>query len=169
MDKETKDRINKRKIAYIYLMHRMFEGNPTLMKRIMGWSEISVGDLQDWDIDYKKAVYQVIQEEDMKGVRLRDMEDVPSIKSIKEKVLRRCYSLIEETTDPAKLAVVYRTLSEFELADEKKEKSVLDAINESIKPLTPKKKERMTMLEKVRSQNYSRNETAEDNDDETDE
>lgn len=169
MDKETKDRINKRKIAYIYLMHRMFEGNPTLMKRIMGWSEISVGDLQDWDLDYKEAVYQVIQEEDAKGVKLREMEDVPSIKSIKEKVLRRCYSLIEETTDPAKLAVVYRTLSEFELADEKKEKSVLDAINESIKPLTPKKKERMTMLEKVRSQNYSRNETAEDNDDETDE
>jgi len=169
MDKETKDRINKRKIAYIYLMHRMFEGNPTLMKRIMGWSEISVGDLQDWDIDYKEAVYQVIQEEDMKGVRLRDMEDVPSIKSIKEKVLRRCYSLIEETTDPAKLAVVYRTLSEFELADEKKEKSVLDAINESIKPLTPKKKERMTMLEKVRSQNYSHQAEAEPDEEETDE
>ena len=88
-------------------------------------------------------------------MKLRDLEDVPSIKSIKERVLRRCYTLIEETTDPAKLAMVYRTLSEFELADEKKEKSVLDAINESIKPLTPKKKERMTLLEKVRSQNHS--------------
>ena len=85
---------------------------------------------------------------------LRDPDaDVPSIKSIKEKVLRRCYQLIEETSDPAKLAVVYKTLSEFESADDKKDKSVLDAINEAVKPLTPKKKEKMTMLEKMKSEN----------------
>jgi len=154
MQKEVKDRINKRKIAYIYLLHRMFESNPALMLRIMHIPNVTVEDIQDWNLDYKDAVYRTIEEEDAKGVALRDPDaDVPSIKSIKEKVLRRCYQLIEETSDPAKLAVVYKTLSEFESADDKKDKSVLDAINEAVKPLTPKKKEKMTMLEKMKSEN----------------
>ena len=160
MLKEVKDRINKRKIAYVYLMHRMFEGNPTMMKKIMGLGDITVADLQDWDSDYKDAVYQTIQEEDAKGVQLRDKdEDVPSIKSIKEKVLRRVDKIIAETTDPSRLATTYKILSEFEVADDKKEKSVLDAINESIKPLTPQKKETITMLEKMRQQNMAGGET----------
>ena len=154
MQKEVKDRINKRKIAYIYLLHRMFESNPAQMLRIMHIPNVTVEDIQDWNLDYKDAVYKTIEEEDAKGVALRDPDaDVPSIKSIKEKVLRRSYQLIEETSDPAKLAVVYKTLSEFENADDKKDKSVLDAINEAVKPLTPKKKEKMTMLEKMRAEN----------------
>lgn len=153
MQKEVKDRINKRKIAYIYLLHRMFESNPALMLRIMHIPNVTVEDIQDWNLDYKDAVYRTIEEEDAKGVALRDPDaDVPSIKSIKEKVLRRCYALIEETSDPAKLAVVYKTLSEFESADDKKDKSVLDAINEAVKPLTPKKKN-MTMLERMKAEN----------------
>lgn len=154
MQKEVKDRINKRKIAYVYLMHRMFEGNPAKMKRIMGLGDITVADLQDWDMDYKDAVYQTIQEEDAKGVTLRDKdEDVPSIKGIKEKVLRRIDKIITETPDPAKLATTYKILSEYEVSDDKKEKSVIDAINESVKPLTPKKKETITMLEKMKKEN----------------
>ena len=154
MLKEVKDRINKRKIAYIYLMHRMFEGNPTMMIKIMHIPDVTVADIQDWDMDYKDAVYQTIQEEDARGVTLRDKDtDVPSIKGIKEKVLRRVDALILATEDPARLAQVYKILSEFEVADDKKEKSVLDAINESIKPLTPKKKETITMLEKMRKEN----------------
>lgn len=152
MQKEVKDRINKRKIAFIYLMHRMFEGNPAMMLKIIKVPNLTIGDLQDWDMDYKEAVYQTIQEEDSRGVKLKDMEDVPSIKSIKEKVLRRCDELILSTEDPSKLAQVYKILSEFELADDKKEKSVLDAINESIKPLTQKKKETITMLEKMKQE-----------------
>ena len=153
MRKEAKDLINKRKIAYIYLMHRMFEGNPAMMIKIMKIKEVSVADLEDWDIDYKAAVYQTIQEEDTKGVRLRDQTEVPSIKSIKEKLLRRCDALVNTTDDPARLAQVYKILSEFETVDDKKEKTVLDAINESIKPLTPKKHEEVkTMLEKIKSE-----------------
>lgn len=173
--KELKDRINKRKIAYVYLLHRMFEGNPTKMLKIMQISGLSVGDIQDWDNDYRDAVYKTIQEEDAKGLELRDpVKDVPSIKSIKEKVLRRCDDLITETTDPAKLAVVYKTLSEFEVSDDKKEKSVLDAINESIKPLKEKKKEKMTMLDKLNKQKTAaamaaREEAGVEEDDEDDE
>jgi len=170
MLKEVKDRINKRKIAYIYLLHRMFEGNPTMMLKIMKIPETKVEDILDWDMDYKEAVYKTIEEEDAKGVVLRDPDgDVPSIKSIKEKVLRRCFNLIEETTDPAKLATVYKILSEFEINDDKKEKTVLDAINEAIKPLTPKKKEKLTMLDKMKQQKIvekKRNEMVDDEDDE---
>ena len=153
MLKEKKDRINKRKIAYVYLMHRMFEGSPAMLKRIMDVPNVSVEDLQDWDRDYKEAVYQTIQEEDARGVELKDPEkDVPSIKSIKEKILRRTEEVINETTDPSRLASAYKVLSEFEVADDKKDKSVLDAINEAVKPLTPKKKEKLTMLEKMKQQ-----------------
>ena len=153
MNKEIKDRINKRKIAYVYLLHRMFEGNAAMMLKIMGWSGISVGDLEDWNVDYKEAVYKVIEEEDAKGVAMRDpVADVPSIKGIKEKVLRRVDYLIAGTDDPARLAQVYKILSEFEVADDRKDKSVLDAINEAVKPLTPAKKDKMTMLEKMRKQ-----------------
>ena len=152
MLKETKDRINKRKIAYIYLMHRMFEGNPALMKKIMGLGELTVADLQDWDSEWKDAVYATIREEDEKGVSLREKTEVPSIKSIKEKVLRRVNTIIDETTDPSRLATTYKVLSEFEVSDDKKEKSVLDAINEAVKPLTPKKKDTVTMLEKMRQE-----------------
>ena len=153
MNKEIKDRINKRKIAYVYLMHRMFEGSPALLKRIMDVPNVSVEDLQDWDRDYKEAVYATIQEEDSRGVELKDPEkDVPSIKSIKERILRRVEEVIAETTDPARLASAYKVLSEFEVADDRKDKSVLDAINEAVKPLTPKKKEKLTMLEKMKQQ-----------------
>lgn len=154
MDKEKKDRINKRKIAYVYLMHRMFEGNPVMMLKILGSNGITVEDLQEWDSDYKDAVYQTIQEEDAKGVNLKDKDnDVPSIKHIKEEVLRRVDKLINVTEDPARLAQVYKILSEFETADDKKEKSVLDAINDSIKPLTPKKSNSVTMLDRMRQEN----------------
>lgn len=152
MTKEAKDMVAKRKIAWIYLLYRMFEGNYLKLIRTMCISGMTVADLQDWEKDYKDAVYEVIQEEDTKGVILPDQTPVPSIKAIKEKVLRRCDDLIAATTDPAKLAVVYKTLSEFEVADDKNEMSVLDAINATIKPKTEKKKGTVSMLDKMKSQ-----------------
>ena len=151
MQKETKDRINKRKIAFIYLMHRMFEGSPALMLQILKVPGISVEDLQDWDLDYKEAVYQTIQEEDSKGVVLKDPEPVPSIKSIKDKILRRLNDIAKEAVDPSKLANAYKVLSEYEESDDQKEESVIDAINKSVKPLTKKQKEK-TMLERMREE-----------------
>ena len=63
MNKEIKDRINKRKIAYVYLMHRMFEGSPASLLKIMKpRTDVTVEDLQDWDRDYKAAVYETIRE-----------------------------------------------------------------------------------------------------------
>lgn len=153
MDKEQKERVNKRKIAYIYLLHRMFEGSPALMLKIMKFPDVKIDDLEDWNIDYKEAVYKVIEQEDAKGVPMKDPNtDVPSIKSIKEKMLRRVNDIVNETTDPARLATAYKVLSEFESADDKKEKGVLDAINEIVKPLKPKEKKELTMLERMRTQ-----------------
>ena len=153
MNKESRDRANKRKIAYVYLLHRMFEGSPALMLKILRLPDATVADIQDWDSDYRDAVYATIREEDAKGVELKDpYTDVPSIKGIKEKVLRRVDTLINMTDDPARLAQVYKILSEYEVADDRKDKSVLDAINDIVKPLTPKKKEKLTMLEKMKQQ-----------------
>lgn len=153
MNKEQKERVNKRKIAYIYLLHRMFEGSPALMLKIMKFPDVKIDDLEDWNIDYKEAVYKVIEQEDAKGVPMKDPNtDVPSIKSIKEKMLRRVNDIVNETTDPARLATAYKVLSEFESADDKKEKGVLDAINEIVKPLKPKEKKELTMLERMRTQ-----------------
>lgn len=152
MDKDLKSRTNKRKIAYVYLMHRMFGGSPVQMQQIMKMPNVTIAELQDWDIDYKEAVYAVIAEEDAKGVEMRDPNsDVPSIRSIKEKILRQTEKVINETTDPARLASAYKVLSEFEVVDEKKDKGVLDAINEAVKPLTAgQKAKRKTMLDKMR-------------------
>ena len=151
MRKEIKDRINRRKIAWVYLLHRMFEGNAAMMLKVMGVSGLSPGDIEDWNKEYREAVYKTIEEEDAKGVQMRNpCENVPSIKGIKEKVLRRVDYLIASTDDPARLATVYKILSEFEVSDDKKDKSVLDAINEAVKPLTPKPKTTMTMLEKMK-------------------
>lgn len=153
MDKEQKERVNKRKIAYIYLLHRMFEGSPALMLKIMKFPDVKIEDLEDWNIDYKEAVYKVIEQEDAKGVPMKDPNtDVPSIKSIKEKMLRRVNDIVNETTDPARLATAYKVLSEFESADDKKEKGVLDAINEIVRPLKPKEKKELTMLERMKTQ-----------------
>lgn len=153
MRKDVKDLINKRKIAYVYLLHRMFEGSPALLLKVMKIPNVTVEDIQDWDKDYRDAVYDTIREEDARGVALKDPhEDVPSIKSIKEKVLRRVDQIIQETSDPARLATTYKVLSEFEVADDKKDKSVLDAINDIVKPRSEKPKGTRTMLEKMRQQ-----------------
>ena len=153
MRKDVKDMINKRKIAYIYLLHRMFEGSPALLLKVMKIPNVTVPDIEDWDRDYRDAVYETIREEDARGVEMKDPHnDVPSIKSLKEKILRQVEAVISETTDPARLASAYKVLSEFEVADDRKDKSVLDAINEIVKPMTPRQKERMTMLEKMKQQ-----------------
>ena len=152
MLKEQKDLINKRKIAFIYLMHRMFGGSPALMLKVMKFKDVKVGDLEDWDVDFKEAVYKVIEEEDAKGVPMKDPNaDVPSIKSLKEKILRQADKVIAETSDPARLASAYKVLSEFENADDRKEQGVLDAINDIVRkgPGRPRK-EGKTLLEKAR-------------------
>lgn len=156
MDRETKNMINKRKIAYVYLMHRMFEGSPALLMKTMKVTGLKLDELEDWDRDYRTAVYETIKEEDARGADIKDPDhDVPSIRSIKEKILTRVEQVIAETTDPARLASAYKVLSEFEVADERKDKSVLDAINEAVTPLTQKqkeKREKKTMLDKMREQ-----------------
>ena len=155
MRKDVKDMINKRKIAYIYLLHRMFEGSPALLLKYMKIPNVTVADIQDWDKDYREAVYDTIREEDAKGVEMGDpRSDVPSIKSLKEKILRQVELVIAETTDPARLASAYKVLSEFEVADDKKDKSVLDAINDIVRkgPGRPRKDGPKTILEKAMQQ-----------------
>lgn len=168
MLKEKKDLINKRKIAYVYLLHRMFEGSPALMLKVMKFKDVTVADLEDWNVDWKEAVYKVIEEEDARGVKMPDLEEVPSIKSIKDKALRQMNEVVATSSDPARLAQMFKILSEFEGVDEKKEKGVLDAINEAVKPRTPAKKEKTLkdrMLDKARERTAPAEEKEDDGQD----
>lgn len=153
MLKSIKDRIAKRQIAYVYLLHRMFDGKASTMLTIMKIPEVAKEDILKWDREHKEYVDKMLEEDRAKNVAplLDSVGDVPSIKKIKEKVLRRCDTLIQETTDPSKLATVYKILSEFEAQDDKREKTVLDAINESIKPIATKK-EKFSMLDMLKKQ-----------------
>ena len=167
MDKARKDLINKRKIAYVYLLHRMFEGAPALMLKVMKFKDITIADLEDWNIDYKEAVYKVIEEEDAHGVEMGDpVRPVPSIKSIKDRTLRRMNDIIDATDDPARLATVFKVLSDFDEADDKAGKNVLDAINEAVSPRSEKSGPKpKTMLTRMRKNLITPSAPAEDPDD----
>lgn len=150
MRKKTEERIKKRKIAYVYLMYRMFGGAPDKMLEVMAPKDVTMKDLVDWDVEFKEQVFGIIQEESPNADM--DSESVPTIKSIKEKVLKRTNALISTTDDPARLAQVYKVLSEFESTDERKEKSVIDAVNENVQPLAKKDEETpVTMLDVLRA------------------
>ena len=88
---------------------------------------------------------------------------------LKEKILRQVELVISETTDPARLASAYKVLSEFEISDDRKDKSVLDAINDIVAPKPGRpKKEAKTMLEKIKQEKYTPD-TREESEEETNE
>ena len=124
--------MERRSFAYVYLLYRLFDGNQSEMLLTMEKVVPDADTLKEWDNNLKEAVSHTIEKENESGPK--KPAEVPTIKSIKEKVLMRVDNLIAATTDPARLAQVYKTLSEFEGADDRKEKSVVDAIGESIRP-----------------------------------
>lgn len=151
MRKKTEERLKRRKIAYVYLLHRMFGGSPEKMMEILATKDFTRKNLQDWDEELKEEVLGIIRDEDSCGGG-EGAGDVPTIKSIKEKVLRRTNSLISTSDDPAKLATVYKILSEHESADSKREKSVVDTVKENVKPLFKKDEEKpVTMMDVLRA------------------
>lgn len=153
MSKKTEERIKRRKIAYVYLMQRMFGGSPDKMMTILTPKDFTKKNLQDWDEELHAQVFEIIQVENTIGAGEGDAGSVPTIKSIKEKVLKRTNMLIATTDDPARLAQVYKTLSEFEATDDKRERGVVDAVRESVKPLAAKDRETpVTMLDVLRAE-----------------
>ena len=132
MTSKHKQRMERRSFAYVYLLYRLFDGNQSEMLLTMEKVVPDADTLKEWDNNLKEAVSHTIEKENESGPK--KPAEVPTIKSIKEKVLMRVDNLIAATTDPARLAQVYKTLSEFEGADDRKEKSVVDAIGESIRP-----------------------------------
>lgn len=82
-----------------------------------------------------------------------DNTEVPSIKSIKEKILKRINNLVNDAQDPARLAQAYKILSEYEGTDDKKgKKSVIDAVMDNVKPMTKEDEATpVTMLDVLRA------------------
>lgn len=131
MKKERRDLTGTKQYAYVYLLHRFFNGRLNEMAAALELPELKK-DIPEWEKSFKDLVMNRIADEGRRGAPKDEQPDVPSIKSIKEKILRRCDALINATDDPARIAQVYKILSEFEAKDEKKAISVVDAINESI-------------------------------------
>ena len=151
MRKKTEERVKRRKMAYVYLMHRMFGGSPEKMMEILAPKDYTKKNLQEWNEELKEQVLGIIQDENACGGG-ETATDVPTIKSIKEKVLRRTNSLISTSDDPAKLASVYKILSEYESTDSRKEKSVVDSVKENVKPLAKKDEEKpVTIMDVLRA------------------
>ncbi len=145
----------KRKFAFVYLYHRMFKdickGDLVKYIKTMNVADMTVDTFRDWNAEYAQSAIDTINGEN--GTSMSEDEGTPSIKSIKEKSLKRINSLVNLTDDPARLAQVYKTLSEFESTDEKKEKSVIDAVNENVKPLLKKDEETpVTMMDVLRAE-----------------
>lgn len=136
MRKRTIARIAKKKTALVYLMHRMFNGDIDEFVKTMASKEISAEEMRSWNDEFGNDVKEIIREENIQNAPTDiDSQEVPSIKVIKEKTLRRIDTLVNRNDDPARLAQVYKTLSEFESVDDKKEKTVIDAVKESIQDI----------------------------------
>lgn len=139
MRKKTIELVAKRKFAFVYLYHRMFKeickGDIVKYVKTMNVADMTVDTFRDWNAEYAQSAIDTINGEN--GTSMEDAES-PTIKSIKEKSLKRINGLVNLTDDPARLAQVYKILSEFEATDEKKETTVIDAVNENIKPILKK-------------------------------
>lgn len=145
---------SKRELAYIYLLHRMFKGDVLSFRLTMRINDLTEETIREWDKEYSERVKSIISGEDEQArSNGQECKETPTIKSIKEKTLIRINGLVNLTDDPARLAQVYKTLSEFESTDDKKEKGVVDAVRENVKPLAEKDKETpVTMLDVLRSE-----------------
>lgn len=153
MIKENKSRKYRRKFAYIYLLHRCFDGDYDEIMATMKFPDITREELLDWDSYFRNEVMQTIAEESNVNPD-EDPKEVPTIKSIKEKTLIRIARQVERADDPSRLAQTYKILSDFEKADDKKNDSIVDAISESLQKGkssgagTPGE-ERVSLLEKI--------------------
>lgn len=146
--------IAKRQLAYVYLLHRMFKGDVISFMNTMALKDVTEGVIRGWDKENGEKVEEIIRgEDDIARINTADCGGSPTIKSIKEKALVQINRLVGGTDDPARLAQVYKILSEFESTDEKKEKSVIDAVNENVKPLLKKDEETpVTMMDVLRAE-----------------
>lgn len=146
--------IAKRQLAYVYLLHRMFKGDVIAFMNTMNLKDANEDTIRGWDKENGDKVREIIKgEDDMARINAADGGGAPSIKSIKEKTLVQINTLVSSTDDPARLAQVYKILSEFEATDEKKEKSVIDAVKENVKPLLKKDEGTpITMMDVLRAE-----------------
>lgn len=112
--KAVKTYIGKRQYAYVYILHKLFNGDVKEFCRAMRIHEIYPKDVQDWDAEFGYQVKHDMEEDAKLNAQLRDEDgDIPTVASIKDALLLKIKALISSTEDPSKLATCYRVLSEF--------------------------------------------------------
>ena len=145
MNKSVRTYIGKRQYSYIYILHKLFNGDIKEFCRAIRIHETYPADIAKWDAEYGKKVKEDIEEDYRMATQLRDADgDIPTVASIKDNILVKIKMLINSTEDPAKLATCYRVLSEFG-KDSKRSASAKDAaqvVMERIKPKNQKQMER---------------------------
>lgn len=145
MDKSVRTYIGKRQYSYIYILHKLFNGDIAEFCRAMRIHETYPSDISEWNLRYKDKVQKDIEEDYRLATQLRDADgDIPTISSIKDDLLVKIKMLINSTEDPSKLATCYRVLSEFgkDSSRSVSAKSAADTIMDRIKPKNKKHLER---------------------------
>jgi len=150
MNKEVKTYIGKRQYAYIYILHKLFNGDTAEFCRAMRISGIYPKDIQEWDSKFCDQVLADIEDDARMAAQLRDADgDIPTVASLKDAMLIRLKQLIRSTEDPSKLATCYRVLSEFG-KDSKRSVASKDAASVVMERLQPRDGKRMKVTEAER-------------------
>lgn len=120
----------EKEFCYIYLLKRHFKGDTTALARVF---TLRREDIAKYEKRWKDAVHDAIYAEN-EGLKA-DEPKAPSIRSIKDRLLRRISDVLDKEEDPSKLANTYARLSEFQQSVEQQTSttSITDAVMASIK------------------------------------
>ena len=150
MDKSVKTYIGKRQYAYIYILHKLFNGDIAEFCRAMRIHDTFPSDVSEWNNRFKEKVQDDIEEDYRLATQLRDSDgDIPTIANIKDDLLVKIKMLIKGTEDPSKLATCYRVLAEYG-KDSSKSVSAKDAAEVIMDRIKPKNGKRIERTEEER-------------------
>lgn len=150
MNKAVKKYIGKRLYAYIYILHKLFDGDKNEFCRAMRIPDIYPVDVQKWDDEYGPMVENDIEAEARLASETRDGDgNTPTIAALQDAMLLRIQALITRTDDPSKLATCYKILAEYG-KDSSKSKGSMGAIDAIMKNMKPKSSKRLMQTEEER-------------------
>lgn len=139
--------IGKRLYAYVYILHKLFDGDKNEFCRAMRIPDIYPVDVEKWDGEYGDMVETDIEAEERMAAGARDGDgDIPTVAALKDAMLMRIQALITRTDDPSKLATCYKILTEYG-KDGKNTKGGVGAAQVILENMQPKNGKRLMKTE----------------------
>lgn len=149
MNKAVRQYIGKRLYAYVYILHKLFDGDTKEFCRAMRIPDVYPVDVQKWDAEYGEMVDKDIDADARLICQMRDGDgDIPTVASLKDSILLRVQQLITKANDPSKLATCYRVLAEFG-KDSKKSRGGVGAAQAIMERMQPKDSRKRLMRNEV--------------------